>query len=108
MYGTLWKYMIESVEAKRQLSTAKLLVKGYNFYKSGHVLSLTACCKERMCYIKSQVMPSMKKQPISYSCFITLSHGAEIKRAYCQCPAGMDGRCNHVSATLFALEEYSM
>ena len=30
--------MIEGVESKKQLSTAKPLVKGFNFFKSGHVL----------------------------------------------------------------------
>ena len=29
-----------------------------------------------------------------------------VKQAYCGCPAGVDGRCNHIAATLFALEEY--
>lgn len=27
-------------------------------------------------------------------------------RAHCKCPAGIDGRCNHVAATLFALEQH--
>jgi hypothetical protein len=37
-FGTIWRYMIDSVECKKQLSTEKPLVKGYNLYKSGHVL----------------------------------------------------------------------
>ena len=29
-----------------------------------------------------------------------------VLKAYCGCLAGIDGRCNHVSATLFDLGEY--
>ena len=36
--------MIEENDAKRQLSTAKPFVKGYNFFKSGHVLIVK--CRE--------------------------------------------------------------
>jgi len=39
-YGVIWRYMIETCDAKKQLSTAKPLVKGFNFFKSGHVLSI--------------------------------------------------------------------
>ena len=28
-----------------------------------------------------------------------------VQRAFCGCPSGIDGRCNHVAATLFYLEE---
>ena len=38
-FGTVWKYMIESSNAKKQLSTAKPLVKGFNFFKSGNFKS---------------------------------------------------------------------
>ena len=40
-FGTIWRFMIDTVECKKQLSTAKPLVKGYNFYKSGHVLFIS-------------------------------------------------------------------
>ena len=38
-FGIVWKFMIDSMEWKRQLSTAKQLVKGYNFFMSIHALS---------------------------------------------------------------------
>ena len=53
--------MIEAIDAKKQLSTAKPLVKGYNFYKSGHVSSVFVCLHENKWFIKSKVLPSMKK-----------------------------------------------
>ena len=104
-YGTIWRYMIETCDAKKQLSTAKPLVKGFNFFKSGHVLSIKCQKLNDLFYIKSQVLPSMKKIT-PYSCFIILDAFGQVVQAYDGCPAGVDGRCNHVAATLFALEGY--
>ena len=39
-YRNIRKYLIEDVELKKQLSTEKPIVKGYKFYKSGHVLQI--------------------------------------------------------------------
>ena len=39
-YNHIWKYLIEDVEFKKQLSVEKPIVKGYNFFKSGKVLGL--------------------------------------------------------------------
>ena len=47
----------------------------------------------------------MKKSSI-YNCYTVLLSNGHVKQAYCGCPAGVDGRCNHIAATLFALEEY--
>ena len=70
-FGTVWKFMIDSMEWKRQLSTAKPLVKGYNFFMSKHVLSAYLQKKDAKHFIKSQVLPSMKK--MVYTCYIRLS-----------------------------------
>jgi hypothetical protein len=106
-FKAVWTYMVACMEAKRQLSTAKPLVKGFNFYKSGHVLTVKSCTKQdtMKTYIKSQVLPSMKKTS-AYSCYIILRKNGLVQRAFCGCPAGIDGRCNHVAATLFCLEEF--
>ena len=104
-FGTVWKYMIESSNAKKQLSTAKPLVKGFNFFKSGNLVKVTVCSRENKWYLKSQVLPSMKKSSI-YNCFILLLPNGHIKSVYCGCPAGVDGQCNHIAATLFGLEEF--
>lgn len=104
-FGTIWRYMIEESDAKKQLSTAKPLVKGYNFFKSGHVLSIKCRESDGKFYIKSQVLPSMKKT-VLYNCYIVLNKCGKVMTAYDGCPAGIDGRCNHVTSTLFALEEF--
>ena len=104
-FGTIWRYMIEEIDAKRQLSTAKPLVKGYDFLKSGHVLPVK--CKEYdgKFYVKSQVLPSMKKTVV-YNCCIIFNKCGSVVLAYDGYPAGIDGRCNHVTSALFALEEF--
>ena len=63
-FGTVWKFMIDSMEFKKQLSTAKPLVKGYNFFMSNHILSLYHLCKDSKHYMKSKVLPSMKKKMV--------------------------------------------
>ena len=102
-YGVIWRYMIETCDGKKQLSTAKPLVKGFNFFKSGHVLSIQCQKLNDHLNVKSQVLPSMKKTK-AYSRSIVLDVLSQVVRAYEGCPAGIDGRCNHVAATLFALE----
>ena len=67
-FGTVWKYMIESSNAKKQLSRAKPLVKGFNFFKSGNVVKVSVCCRDNKSFLKSQVLPSMKKSSI-YNCY---------------------------------------
>ena len=106
-FKIVWMYMVSCVDAKRQLSTAKPLIKGYNFYKSGHVLTVKSCNSENgaRSYIKAQVLPSMKKSS-AYLCCIIIRKNGLIQTAFCGCPAGVDGRCNHVAATLFSLEEF--
>lgn len=43
-FRSIWRYMIEESDAKKQLSTAKPLVKRYNFFKSGYWLAVK--CRE--------------------------------------------------------------
>ena len=104
-FKTIWTYMVACLDAKKQLSTAKLLVKAYNFYKSGHVLNVKSCEKDHRAFVKSQGLPSMKKTT-AYTCYIILRRQGLVQRAFCGCPAGVDGRCNHVAATLFAMEVF--
>lgn len=104
-FGTIWRYMIEQSDTKKQLSTAKPLVKGYNFFKSGHVLTVKCREYDGKFYIKSQVLPSTRKTAV-YNCCIVLHEDGNVMTAYDGCPTGIDGRCNHVTSTLFALEEF--
>lgn len=48
-------------------------------------------------------MPSMTKKKI-YTVHIIIKQNGDVFKAMCGCPAGIDGRCNHLAATLFAME----
>ena len=48
----------------------------------------------------------MKKDKM-YNVFIILSKlSAKVKTAFCVCPVGLSGCCNHVTATLYCAEDY--
>ena len=66
---------------------------------------MSVCSRDNKSFLKSQVLPSMKNSSV-YNCYTVLLPNGHVKQAYCGCPAGVDGRCNHIAATLFALEEY--
>lgn len=104
-YSQIWKYLIDDIEFKKQLAVEKPIVKGYNFYKSGKVLGLYSKAESGVFYVKSQVMPSYSTRGPVYAVKIILQANSEIEKAYCPCPAGNDGRCNHLAATLFAMED---
>lgn len=49
------------------------------------------------------------KKGITYLCKLVLVSRADtydVKSAVCQCPAGLAGNCNHISALLYALEDF--
>jgi len=104
-YSQIWKYLIEEVELRKQLSVEKPIVKGYNFFKSGKVLGLYTQIINDFSYIKSHVMPSYAKSGAAYTVRIIVDSSGNIQKAHCPCPAGVDGRCNHLAATLFAVED---
>ena len=104
-YSQIWKYLIEDVELKKQLSVEKPIVKGYNFYKSGKVSGIYSKMDGGVHYIKSQVMPSYARTGAAYTVKIIVEASGNILKAQCPCPAGVDGRCNHLAATLFAIED---
>ena len=41
-----------------------------------------------------------------YTVKVVLHPSGDIAKACCGCPAGVDGRCNHLAATLFAIEDH--
>ena len=50
-------------------------------------------------------MPSYAKTGAAYTVKIIVEANGNILKAHCPCPAGADGRCNHLAATLFAIED---
>ena len=105
-YSQIFKFLIEDVEVRQQLSVEKPIVKGYNFFKSGKVKSVYVKVENGAIYIKSQVIPSYAKYGALYTVKIIMDMNSNnIVRAYCPCPAGVDGRCNHLAGTLFAITD---
>ena len=63
-FGTVWRFNMEGVKSKKQLSAGKPLVKGFNFFKTQHVLYIGQLHKNGKHFVKSQVLPSMKRDKI--------------------------------------------
>lgn len=108
-YPQIWKFLIDDVEFKKQLSVKKPIVTGYNFYKSGKVEGIYTKQEGELFYVKSQVKSSYDKQADKnkniYTVKMTINASSQVKQAVCPCPSGNDGWCNHLAATLFAMED---
>ena len=48
----------------------------------------------------------MKKDCVYHVNIVVGESPCSINTAYCTCPAGLSGCCNHVIATLYCLEDY--
>jgi len=55
--------------------------------------------------IGSSVLPSMRKNKMYNVFIVVLTFTVQVKIAFCICPAGLSGCCNHVTATLYYIEE---
>jgi len=54
----------------------------------------------------SRVLPSMRKDQVYHVVIVMNESTARVITACCACPAGLSGCCNHVTATLYCLEDY--
>ena len=87
----------------------KTLSKAYVFFKDGHVQDIRYHPfpqKADYVCVKSKVLPSMRKDRMYTTVIVLHNSTAHIASAHCTCPAGLSGCCNHVTATLYCLEEY--
>ena len=48
----------------------------------------------------------MKKDRVYNIVIVVCESTAKVSTAYCACPAGFAGCCNHITATLYCLEDY--
>ena len=67
--------------------------------------------RDKLCYVHCQVLPSMRKDRIydvRLCCTVheTADLSCDVRAAYCICPAGLAGSCNHVAALMYALEDF--
>ena len=94
---------------KESICYTRTLDRAYVFFQDGHVQKvryhLMPSLSDYIC-IGASVLPSMKKNT-KYDVLIVLSiHTAHVRTAICVCPAGLSGCCNHITATLYCIEEY--
>lgn len=87
----------------------RTLDKAYRFYKDGHVQEIRyhpmLSVPGYIC-ISAKVLPSMRKDRVYHISVIIKECTSLVMCAYCACPAGLSGCCNHVTATLYCLEDY--
>ena len=87
----------------------RTLEKAYRFFKDGHVQEvkyhLMPKQDDHICIV-SKVLPSMKKDRVYNVVIIICESTTKVSTAYCACPAGLAGCCNHITATLYCLEDY--
>jgi hypothetical protein len=120
-YGNIYHYLVESVtsfDAKSSdtdgdsdhagssdVHTSKPFTKGRNLFRSGHVKNMEDNQQKDHYFLKAAVLASYSQK--SYSVTITISENSgTIKEGTCTCSAAGLGRCAHVAALLFALEDF--
>ena len=62
-------------------------------------------------YVTCTVLPSMRKDrlyDVRVCCTVPANSSVSphVRAAYCVCPAGLAGSCNHIAALLYALEDF--
>ena len=86
----------------------RTLDKAYRFFQDGHVQNIKyhplPTVPNHVC-VTTVVLPSMRKDHV-YSAMVFIPESARVAKACCSCPAGLPGCCNHVTATLYCLEDY--
>ena len=89
--------------------STKTLSKAYWFFCDGHVQGIKLhpmpSLKDFIC-VTAKVLPSMRKDR-TYSVRIVICESTcSVATSYYTCTAGLCGCCNHVTGTLYCLEDY--
>lgn len=99
----------ESEDVHVPAEYTRTLNKGYRFFLDGHVQDIKyhpMDHKPDYVCILSRVLPSMRKDRVYVVNIVFQESTCAVTTAYCSCPAGLSGYCNHVTATLYCLEDY--
>lgn len=97
----------------------RTLDKAYRSFQDDHVQKIRyhplPSVPDHIC-ITATVLPSMRKDRVYsvtifihesvYSVTIFIHESVHVAKACCSCPAGLSSCCNHVTATLYCLEDY--
>ena len=101
----------------RKFRSFRGLDKGYRFFRDGHVQKIRLSPVLRSendgdhVYVTCTVLPSMRKDrlyDVRVCCTVPANSSVSphVRAAYCVCPAGLAGSCNHIAALLYALEDF--
>ena len=112
-YGSIYSYIIETArltgdsgENSADLGTAKPMQKGRQYFTSGHVMCLQDAVGKGHYLLKCEVRASYSNQ--IYHISVTIDSDSVVVDDSCECKASAMGRCSHVAALLFALEDYTL
>ena len=96
-FGQLYSYFIGKDEYTEESLRAFKSLTGFKLYQDGHVVKLQfyAVPKSNYSLFKFEVKPTDKKKTdeglSTYGGFFVLEENADVRSAYCQCKAGVDG-----------------
>jgi len=109
-------FTIKEIERHRQLSgkikglsISKTLLRGRKFKEERYLTSDSVFTKvsKNNFRVKCKCKASMKKDIRNVEVGLNRRNG-DVNYAFCDCPAGQSGYCNHVMALLIELAEYSL
>jgi len=84
------------------------MLKGRQYFTSGHVKNIVNISKGKHFFIKANVMGSYTQNQTYYVSVTLASTSGIVLDASCDCKASAMGRCNHIAALLYALEDYTL
>ena len=84
----------------------RTLDKAYHFFKDGHVQNIKCHPWTTQPDVICVKATSMRKDRIYHIKLVIRKSCVRVITAFCTCPAGLSGCCNHITATLYALEDY--
>ena len=89
--------------------STRTLRKAYRFFHDGHIQGIKfhpmPNLKDFIC-VTAKVLPSMRKGRVYAVNIVICESSSSVATAYCTCTAGLSGCCNHVTGTLYCLEDY--
>lgn len=120
-YGAIYDHIIASAQIVQigesdsesemgitDFNTTKPMLKGRQYFTSGHVKNIKHQIKDKFHFIKCNVMASYTMKTNYNVCITLTSTSGKVMDAACDCKASAMGRCNHIAALLFAIEDYIM
>ncbi|XP_033725418.1 uncharacterized protein LOC117345238 [Pecten maximus] len=87
------------------VKTKRHRVEGWTLFREGKITGLSSTTTGNLIYFRGQCQAAMKQK--TYNIYMCLKHGGtKLKWGTCSCPAGIDGQCKHLVATLFCLIDF--